>query len=70
MSELYECMACGNVGELYDMHTEEVDGIIMCLECNGGGEVCLQSEIRQFETMVEERKPKYDFSAILDEDIF
>lgn len=64
MSEIYKCEACGMAGELEDLHHEEIDGVLTCLECNGGGQLSTQAEIDAHEQMVESLKPKYDFVNI------
>jgi DNA-directed RNA polymerase subunit RPC12/RpoP len=70
--DLYECTACGAAGQsLQEMHVvedEETESWV-CLECNSNAEVILQSEIKAFDEMVENRKPKFDFGDIDLDDI-
>lgn len=73
MKDIFKCVACGIAGELADLHHwEEADGTLTCRECNGDGELCLQTELEEFEANVKESmKPKDYFGKKLsDQDEF
>ena len=71
MLDIYECPACGTTGDLNDLYHDEIDGVLICRECNGDGELCLQAELQAHDEMVKEKtKPKTDFSKALDGEIF
>ena len=66
MKDIHECAACGITGELADLHHEAIDGILICKECNGDGELCLQAELEEFNKNVKESmKPKNYFGKDL-----
>lgn len=68
MKDIHECAACGITGELADLHHEAIDGILICRECNGDGELCLQADLREFEANVKESmKPKDHFKKALED---
>ena len=68
---IYECPACGTTGDLNSLHHEEVGEALICRECNGDGELCLQTELQEHNEMVQKQiDSKPDFSKALDGDIF
>jgi hypothetical protein len=71
MTDIYECPACGATGELADIYHDDVDGALICRECNGDGELCLQSALIEHNRMVAAKtKPKFDFKKALEETDF
>lgn len=51
MNNLYVCPACGQQGQLNNMHYEYVGGLLVCRECNADCELCLLSELKEHDQL-------------------